>query len=222
MSISFLSLTLSCALIISSQHIWYLSEMLAKCMTWNITLRMRRWREVSDFASLKFRFGHSVYWNKTATRLLFPCCGSVSPFRSHVSTYRSNEGTVNVRCRRCRPTSPHLLTIPGSPRIPHPHTYRTDSGTSQHHAQIWAPPGECCFGLNFVFVSCQVSDFDVVVERKLLLRNNQHSSHNVIAAMVGWESVNWKVHTEGGKLYLNRTVMGKVGGGGKPLRRGNI
>jgi len=36
---------------------FYLSDLppLAKCMTWNITLRMRRWREVSDFASRKFR-----------------------------------------------------------------------------------------------------------------------------------------------------------------------
>jgi len=35
----------------------YLSEqsLLAKCVTWNITLRMRKSREVSDFASQKFR-----------------------------------------------------------------------------------------------------------------------------------------------------------------------
>jgi len=31
------------------------SQPLAKYMTWNITLRMRRWREVSDFASQKIR-----------------------------------------------------------------------------------------------------------------------------------------------------------------------
>jgi len=37
--------------------IWYLSEqpLLSKGMTWNITLHMRRWREVSYLASQKFR-----------------------------------------------------------------------------------------------------------------------------------------------------------------------
>jgi len=33
---------------------------LSKCLIWNITLRMRRWREVSDFSSQKFRLTPGV------------------------------------------------------------------------------------------------------------------------------------------------------------------